>query len=268
MGRGVTLFEGSRLGGQLNTARWVENYPGFPEGISGKELAALMAKHLEKNEISVIMQDVKGITREGENIHIRYGDIVEPFFSTIVAIGARKRSPDFFVSSKNVHNDILDIDYFGIDVALIGGGESAFDRALNLKERGARVTVIARSKFKGLRLLQERAMRAGVKMLKNIHISSITDRDGKVNITTLDGEEMTFHKTILCLGKNSWQLPENFLPKNTDILKTEKGFARTSLNGVFLCGDLIAGKNRQTAFAVGSGIAAAIEVNEFLGGTR
>lgn len=159
------LLERQAPGGQVLTTHWVENYPGFPEGIGGFELVDRITKQAERFDLKMLMQEVRGLRRTGgaweistteeEKIRAR---------ATIVASGAdyaRLGVPgEEHLRGKGVsYCATCDGAFFkDLPVAVAGGGDTALQEALFLTRFASSVTLIhRRDRLRAAKILQERA---------------------------------------------------------------------------------------------------------------
>jgi thioredoxin reductase (NADPH) len=267
------VFEKGEIGGLLLNANLVENYPGFPEGINGKALIHLFIEQLSRLGIEVKKDKVKKVYYENGIFTLNTDE--EEFESrvVIVATGTIPKGIELEGQScligKKLFYEIKDIpppereDSFGV----IGGGDAAFDYALNLSKDVSKVDIIFRSdKAKCLSLLEDR-----VRKSKNISVHpktltlSVEEEGDRIAVKCRSGgKELTFTSdyTLIACGRkpNLSLLPEEM---RESLVIREDG--ATNIPGLFIAGDVRRGHFRQTGIAVGDGILCAMSAVNFLG---
>ncbi len=264
MGLDLSVFEPEEPGGQLNTARFIENYPGFPEGITGEELARRMKEQFLRAGLSFQKERIKDVSMS-ENAFTLTSDVGDHLFKAVI-IATGSKPLEFPVADerteKHLHYDIIgDYDYSGKRVLLVGGGDVAFDRGINLADKNGSVTLAARSTPKAMGILQVLAREKGVKTLENAEVVGL-EREGVVfAVEFSDGRTMETDVVMPCLGKMA--VP-SFAWENRKIDLDELLKVSQQDNGLFLAGDIIAGRCRHVGWAVGSGIKAAVEARKHL----
>jgi thioredoxin reductase (NADPH) len=177
------LLEKGALGGQVLVTDWVDNYPGFAEGISGFELMDKMSAHadrfgLEKRFANVISLDLKGETKtltleDGEQLTSR---------TIILCTGARPRKINVpgeeELQGKGVsYCATCDGPFYrGQEIAVVGGGNTAIQEALHLTKFASKVTVIhRRDELRATKILQEKAFaEPKIEFLWNAGVSELS----------------------------------------------------------------------------------------------
>jgi len=268
------VFEKGDIGGLLLNANLVENYPGFPEGIEGRALVNLFKEQISRLGVNVVRKEVKNISF-GDGIFILKADEEEITSQVvIIATGTHPKSIDMEGQStlfgRKLFYEIKDIPQPNREdtFVVIGGGDAAFDYALNLSGDVERVDIIFRGeKPKCLSLLEGR-----VKKCSNIEIHPKTLPlvvDKKYDQITIkcnsNEKEMTFISdyALIAVGRS----PNlDLFPKESRETLIIKGNGGTNIPGLFLAGDVRRGLFRQTGIAVGDGILCAMSALEFLKG--
>jgi thioredoxin reductase (NADPH) len=266
------LLERKNVGGLLVNANLVENYPGFPDGISGGDLVSRFNAQLKKWKIHVTEANVRLVSRERGLFQISAGGRRYVSRFLILATGTQPtrialRGLDK-IPRANVLFEIADSpdDVKGKEFLVIGGGDAAFDYALNVARRGGSADLIIRgSDPTCIPLLLRRARKwISIRMsLRTVPVSVVETRR-QIELTCRRGGREEIHDgdylLIACGREADLRL---LSPK----LRSE---AATGMDGrgpskMHLAGDVKRGLHRQVGIAVGDGIAAAMQIARFLG---
>jgi thioredoxin reductase (NADPH) len=252
-GHEVQVFEKGRVGGALWNARWVDNYPGFPGGISGAELANNMEKQFLGYIDNIIVNEVEEIKKTDAGFSIMGVD----FDGVILCTGTRPKKAGFIgedelVAAGLLHYGIAEVnDWRGVkEVAVIGGGEASMDMALNLAKAGILVTLIFRSEPRAIKTLMVEALSE-----KNISWHEGNVIEGRVErkaILKTEITELVFDRVIVAVGR------EARMPKlvGFDLVNPP--------GGVLVAGDAARGSLGQAAMAVGDGVQMAMMTADYL----
>lgn len=256
------VLEKDEIGGLLRNANLVENYPGFPDGISGVELVKLLKRHLENERINVYSESVleldyrNGLFSVKTDQKKRYSRIV------VVATGTeakRLTEPEIPPDARErVLYEIYPIkDISGERVVIVGAGDAAFDYALSLSKKNEVVILNRRRGTKCLPLLQRRAKeRKNIPYIENIQIKKISMSNDELVLNCISGEsevEMNASYLLAAIGRRP---SLGFISKNL-----EKEMKKLQREGVlYLIGDVKNEIYRQTGIAVGDGLRAAMEI--------
>ncbi len=273
------VISGSELGGQISITNEVENYPGFPEGITGPELVEHMQKQAEKFGARVLIDEVTEVNfKDGSPFKLTtHGDAFEAE-AVIVCVGASPRRLGVPGEEEMIGRGVsfcATCDGFFFrekDVVVVGGGDSAMEEALFLTRFASAVKVIhRRDELRAGEILKQRAF-------ANEKISFIWDTvveeivgDGKVeavrirNVKTDETSELTTDGVFIYIGHYpNTSLFEGQLEMNErKYLITDKHMA-TSAPGVFAAGEVQDPTFRQIATSVGQGCAAAMMTERWL----
>jgi len=275
------LFEGDQPGGQLTITTDVENYPGFPKGIMGPELMELMKAQAERFGTECRLQRIERIdlskrpfrmwNSEGEEIVAQ---------SVIVATGASAkllglpREAELMSHGLSACATCDGAFYRGKELLVVGGGDTAMEEATFLTRYATKVTVVhRRESLRASKVMQERA-RSNPKIdwLWNAEIIEyVANAQNKVVgaklRSTKDGRvwEQATGGVFLAIGHqpNTAFLGGQLELEPTGYVKLFGG-TRTSVEGVFACGDVADAVYRQAVTAAGSGCAAALEAERWL----
>jgi thioredoxin reductase (NADPH) len=272
------LIERAILGGQILNAEMVENYPGFPQGISGSELGALMAQQATKYGLPTVFAEVQGIEIRGGEKIVSTSEGQYHAKAVIIAGGSEYSKlgvpgEEEFTGKGVSYCAMCDGAFFREQVvAVVGGGNVALNDALFLTRFASRVIVIhRRDQLRATRILQDKAFaNPKIKFLWDTVVESITgDKLVKEirlrNVKTGKGSSLEVSGVFVAVG----------LRPNTGYLKglltlDEGGFIsvsgqmETGVPGVFAAGDIRAGSIRQVVSAAGDGATAAIAAERYL----
>jgi thioredoxin reductase len=257
------LFEKDAIGGLLRNANLVENYPGFPYGISGLKLADLFKKQLRGASIKVLFEEVIKVDTEDELFVVETSKRV--FYSKIVVVASGTK-PMKFTDCESPEEDMDKIFYEVCPIlkvkkkriVIVGAGDVAFDYALNLVKNNE-ITLLNRGKrVKCLPLLSERAkMSPGIAYYENTKISRIISDSSKgIFLECIKGgknSEFFAHYLIFAIGREP-QL--DFLSE-----RLKKNVREMENKGIiYFVGDVKNRDARQAAIASGEGIMAGMKI--------
>lgn len=272
------LIERAIPGGQIINAELVENYPGFPQGISGAELGSLMEQQATKYGLEIIMAEVERVeVGEGEKIvHTSEGQYRA---KALIIAGGSEHGKLGVPGEEELRGRgvsycaTCDGAFFKDQViAVVGGGNVAINDALFLTRFASKVIVIhRRDELRATKILSEGAFaRPKIEFLWDTVVESIGG-DGQVrelglrNVKTGTESKLEVSGIFVAVG----------LRPNTGYLEgvvalSQEGFIlvndqmETGVPGVFAAGDIRAGSARQVSSAVGDGATAAISAERYL----
>ncbi|MCZ9298808.1 thioredoxin-disulfide reductase [Corynebacterium hesseae] len=278
------VFEGFEYGGELMNTTEVENYPGFQKGIMGPELMEEMRAQAIRFGADLRMEVVDSVELEGEVKKLHVGDEVFEARTVILATGAAPRYLGIPGESELAGRGVsacatCDGFFFkGHNIAVVGGGDSAMEEATFLTKFAETVTIIHRSEnFRASKIMLERAKEnPQIKWLTNTTVERVLDKDGKVgglevkNALTGETSELDVTAMFVAIGHDP---RSSFLEGQVDTneagyVVVEQPSTKTSLPGVFACGDLVDDHYQQAITAAGSGCRAAIDAEHFLADNR
>ncbi len=271
MGLRTLVLERDRPGGLVRAALRVENYPGFPGGIRGEDLAARIEAQALGIGVEAVRAHVTRIDPEGEAwvLHDSEGRTWRSR-AVILATGTRPRrlgvAGETELEGRLVwyRVDEVPADRALGEAVVVGGGDCALDQALYLCQRGWRVEVLVRgARARALSLLVERAIALGVEVRFETRVEAVKEQGGRAVVRMRGPEGARERETDLVLvsvGRDPvWpEGPGPLDPGGADAV------GRTSWPGLYLAGDCRRGLVRQTAVAVGDGVAAAMDAARFL----
>lgn len=278
------VFEGFEYGGELMNTTEVENYPGFQKGIMGPELMEEMRAQSIRFGADLRMEVVDSVELEGDIKKLHVGDEVFEVRTVILATGAAPRHlgipGEEELSGRGVSTCATCDGFFfkGHNIAVIGGGDSAMEEATFLTKFAESVTIVNRSEnFRASKIMLDRAQEnEQIKWETNKVVERVLEDDGKVGGLELKdvetGETSTLDVTAMfvAIGHDPRSSFLNGQVKLNDngYVEVDQPSTKTSLPGVFACGDLVDDHYQQAITAAGSGCRAAMDAEQFLAANR
>lgn len=273
------VVAGMAFGGQLMLTTDVENYPGFPEGVSGPELMERLQKQAERFGATVLYEDAASIELQGHPFRVRTGAGEWTADALILAGGAsakwlglesEQRLQNRGVSACATCDGAL---YRGKPMAVVGGGDTAMEEALFLTRFATEVHVIhRRDELRASRIMQDRA-RANPK-IRFVWNSAVTEVLGAESVEGLrienriSGESSVLDVQALFVAighRPNSELVRGVLDMDdAGYIRVAPGSTRTNVQGVFACGDIIDPHYRQAVTAAGTGCMAALDAERWL----
>ena len=257
------LFERAEAGGLLRNANLVENYPGFPPGISGVDLVSLFIQQSRNLSIEVTYEEVIELVYDKEIFQARTTQANYASKVTVIATGTKPVR--FLVPS--VPDELSDRVFYEVsdllqavnkNIVIVGSGDAAFDYALNLSRKN-RITILNRGEQpKCLPLLWERAQKVSEITYKNNTEVYQLRKDSNIGLwldcyTPAGGIQVHTDYLVGAIGREACLdcVSDDFL-QQAQVLQ-EQGL-------LYMIGDVKNGIYRQTAIAVGEGIMTAMKI--------
>lgn len=275
----TTLIEKGVIGGMAAITDWIDNYPGFPEGISGMDLSENLRKQAERFGAKIELGEVTGVRSQDGLVVVDTYEGEKLAKAVLIATGCEYKKigvpgEEEYIS-RGVHYCATCDGAFYRDrkLVVVGGGNSAVQEALFLTRFASHIDLLVRGdKFRASDVLVH-------ELQKNdkisVHMNTSTDEivgDGKV-VVAVNGTDKTTGSKVQIKTDGVFVfvgLKPNtvFLGKSIDL--DEYGFVKTNqlletnLKGVYAAGDVRSGATMQIATAVGEGATAALHIREYL----
>ena len=274
------IIERSGVGGQAGVTERIDNYPGFPQGIRGAQLADQMREHAERFGVEILpAQSVTsvGIMGDFKVVNTESGDDYCAD-AVLIATGSRYRrlnvpGEDDLIGAGIHFCATCDGPFYkGQEMLVVGGGNSGFEEGLFLTKFATKITILeVGDRPRASRILQEQAEKnPKVEVRTNTTVQEFKG-NGKLNsvvvknIKTDEVEELHPAATFIFIGMD----PNTaFLKDSTELdqwgfIQTSPQF-ETSVPGIYAAGDVRAGSTKQVTGAVGEGTTAAMMIRHYL----
>ena len=273
------VFEGHEPGGQLSLTTDVENYPGFPEGVQGPDLVALMKKQAARFGATYKMEMAQKVDLGKRPFVIETNEKAYQAKSLIIASGASAKLLGLKSERELIGHGVSTCatcdGYFFRDqsVVVVGGGDTAMEESTFLAKFASEVTVIhRRDELRASKIMVDRALKnPKIKFIWDSIVTDILDPNrGKVEAVKLknlkSGEELLLPTDGVFIGIGhdpNTKIFEGQLDMKEKYLSVHDG-SKTSIEGVFAAGDVHDYVYRQAITAAGAGCRAAIDAEKFL----
>ncbi|TET17132.1 MAG: NAD(P)/FAD-dependent oxidoreductase [Candidatus Cloacimonadota bacterium] len=255
------LVEKDSVGGLLLQANCVENYPGFPGGISGAKLATYFKKQLEEYSIKVHSMEVCKLNtcNGGFLLDTNQGTIETEI--AVIASGTEPKRMNVYTedAAKNMFYDVRSLRTIKEkDIAIVGGGDAAFDYALGLSSNNSVRILVRKTTCSCLPLLYKRAEKnSRISIISKTSIKAIEENNGKLRLRIdANGDSCICVDYILfAIGREP---SVSFL--SGKLLSVFKNV--TCVRNLYFIGDVVGGLHRQVGIAVGDGLRTAMEIHK------
>lgn len=275
------VVAGQVAGGQLMLTTEVENYPGFPNGVLGPELMELWRKQAERFKADFVDDNVTKVDFKTRPFKVWTTDQAYEGRTIIITTGANAKylgvPSEERLKGKGVSACAVCDGFFfkGLDVVVVGGGDTAMEESLYLAKLCKTVTVVhRRSEFRASKIMQERLLKTpNVKVIWDSEVLEVlgaTKVEGvRVrNVKTGATSDLKAQGLFLAIGhKPATEVFQGQLKLEKDyiVLDPHYGFATaTSVEGVFAAGDVHDFRYRQAVTAAGFGCMAALDMEKWL----
>lgn len=277
------LYTGLEPGGQLTTTTEVDNFPGYPNGITGPELMMDLQKQAERFETKVHYEMITKVefSTEVGGVHKLWAGEKEIFAkSVIISTGATAKYLGLDDEKKYNGGGVSacatcdGFFYRGKDVIVVGAGDTAAEEATYLSKLCSKVTMLVRKDY----MRASKAMIHKVESTPNIEVkynheligiegeNNLVERAVAINNQTQEISKIEVHGIFIAIGHkpNTDVFSGQITLDENGYIATEKGSSRTNLPGVFAAGDVQDHVYRQAITAAGSGCMAAIDAERYL----
>lgn len=283
-GMNPLIITGLELGGQLTTTTEVENFPGYPDGITGPEMMVQLQKQAEKFGTQVIMDTVSEVEL-GKNI----GDI-----HLVKTISGREYQAKTIIISTGASAKYLGKDfektyrgggvsacatcdgffYRGKNVVVVGGGDTAVEEATYLAKICKTVFMVVRKDYlKASKIMQERIdLTSNIVLMYNTELKDLNGENNLVSQAIVVDNQTNEEKVLevdgifIAIGhKPNTEIFKGKLDMDeTGYLNIKPFSTETNIPGVFAAGDVADKKYRQAITAAGAGCMAALDAEKYL----
>ena len=273
------VFAGANSGGQLMLTTDVENYPGFPEGIMGPELMENFRKQAERFGAEIHYENVVEVDFSSHPYTVKSSTQEVKANTVIISTGASARMLGLESESRLMGHGVstcatCDGFFFkGQEIAVVGGGDSAMEEAVFLTKFADKVTVIhRRGELRASKIMQQKAFdNPKIEFMWHSAITEVLEEEGKVsgvevqNLESGDKVTLPLQGVFVAIGHTpNTSLFEGKLDLHDNGYINTHEVTKTSVQGVFACGDVQDFTYRQAITAAGSGCAAAIDAERWI----
>ena len=273
------VLAGLQFGGQLMLTTEVENYPGFPDGVTGPDMMEMFEKQAERFGTVVHYEDVTSIGLSERPFTIATAEREVTADAVIVATGAsakwlgiesEQRLQNKGVSACATCDGAL---YRGKPMAVVGGGDTAIEEALFLTRFATEVAVIhRRDELRASKIMQERARKnEKIRFVWDSVVDEVLGDDFVTgvrvrNVKTDETSEIPVEALFIAIGHvpNTELLRGQLDLDDVGYIRVTPGRSLTNVEGVFVCGDAMDPVYRQAVTAAGTGCMAAIDAERWL----
>ena len=276
----TTLFEKGAIGGLAAVTDWVDNYPGFADGIAGLELSEEMRKQAERFGAKIELGEVTKLSKDGDLIQLETTSGKIYAKAVLIATGSEYRKigvpgeTEYYARGVHYCATCDGAFYRDKKLVVVGGGNSAVQEGLFLTKFSSHIDMLVRSQLKASDVLIKELEKQKAKITVHLGVSTdeIIGEGGKVTkvigTDSKSGKKVEFETdgVFVFVGLD----PNTEFLKGSDIELDERRFIKTDQNlmtnmpGVFVAGDVRSGATLQIASATGEGATAALKIREYL----
>ena len=276
----TVLYEKAAIGGMAAITDWIDNYPGFTEGVAGMKLSSELQGQAERFGAVIDYGEASALRRDGDEIETIIDGKPVRSKAVLLATGSNHRKlgvpGEDELYGRGVHYCATCDGAFYRDKTLIvvGGGNSAVQEAIFLTRYATHIDLMVRSKLRASDVLQKELQKHVDAGKITLHIGSTTDEvliadDKFAGIkTTKDGEqtELSADGLFVFIGliPNTQFLADSGVELDPQGHIITNEHLETSVKGVYASGDVRSGSTMQIATAVGEGATAAMKIREYL----
>lgn len=276
----TVLYEKAAIGGMAAITDWIDNYPGFTEGVAGMKLSSELQGQAERFGAVIDYGEASALRRDGDEIETIIDGKPVRSKAVLLATGSNHRKlgvpGEDELYGRGVHYCATCDGAFYRDKTLIvvGGGNSAVQEAIFLTRYATHIDLMVRSKLRASDVLQKELQKHVDAGKITLHVGSTTDEvliadDKFAGIkTTKDGEqtELSADGLFVFIGliPNTQFLADSGVELDPQGHIITNEHLETSVKGVYASGDVRSGSTMQIATAVGEGATAAMKIREYL----
>lgn len=277
------VYTGLQPGGQLTTTTEVDNFPGYPNGITGPEMMLDLQKQAERFGTEVFYEMITKVefSKEKGGIHKIWAGEKEILAKTvIISTGATAKYLGLDDEKKYAGGGVSacatcdGFFYKGKEVIVVGAGDTAAEEATYLSNLCSKVTMLVRrGEFRASKAMENRVMNTPNIEVKFFHEligiegeNNAVERAVVINNQTKEESKIDVHGIFIAIGHQpNTEIFKEYLNLDAQgYIITEKGSTRTGIPGVFAAGDVQDSIYRQAITAAGSGCMAAIDAERYL----
>lgn len=273
------VVAGFAAGGQLMLTTEVENYPGFPDAISGPDLMERFQKQAERFGARVYPEDATRLDLSQRPFRVETSERAFTADAVIVSTGASARWLGIPSEQRLLNRGVSACAtcdgalYKGKAMAVVGGGDTAMEEALFLTRYATKVTVVhRRDELRASKIMQERARKSDkIEFAWNAEVDEVLGQDFVTGVRLRDvrtgaTREIPVEALFVAIGHqpNTELVKGQLETDEVGYLRVKPGSARTAIEGVFACGDATDPVYRQAVTAAGTGCMAAIDAERWL----
>ena len=274
------LYTGGEPGGQLTTTNEVENFPGYPEGINGPQMMMDLQKQAERFETDVRYGLATAVDFSGYPHKVIVDDKHEiSAEAVIISTGASAQylglESEQRLNGKGVSACAVCDGFFykGLDVAVVGGGDTAAEEATYLANLCPKVyLLVRRDEMRASKIMQKRVLNTpNIEVLWNSQTEEVLGQDEVTGIKvknskTGETSEVKVQGFFVAIGhKPNTDIFKEYLETDeAGYLKVQPGSSKTNIEGVFVAGDAADKVYRQAVTAAGTGCMGALDAERFL----
>ncbi len=276
----TVLYERATIGGLAATTDMIDNYPGFPEGIAGMNLAGDFEKQAARFGADIDFGDISSVKKDGDLFVVEVDGRPVKAKAVLVATGSDYKKlgipGEAELYGRGAHYCATCDGAFYKDkkLAVVGGGNSAIQEAIFLTRYATHIDLIVRSTVKASEILQEDLNKYVADGKITIHLGTkpvkINDTDGRADGITVEGPDGVKTLDVSAVFVFVGLIPNSTFLEGSGVELDETGLVKTNdrletaVPGLFASGDVRVGAVRQVVSAAGDGAVAALSIREYL----